>query len=81
MLLGAIVHREASLHGMEFIPSLDLHRGQRHRRAMTNVVEGDLLNAGQNIMKASIDEGAMGIDDIHSRVRRQLESLQLHRQG
>jgi hypothetical protein len=48
---------------------------------MTNAMEGDLLNMGQNIVEASIDEGAMGIDGIHSRVRRQLERLQLHRQG
>ena len=48
---------------------------------MTNVVEGDLLNVGQNIVEASIDEGAPGIDGIHGRIRRQLERLQLHCQG
>ena len=30
MLLGAIAQREASLHGVELVPSLDLRRGQRH---------------------------------------------------
>ena len=44
MLLGAIAHGETSLHGVELVPSLDLHRGQRHRRTMMNAVEGDLLN-------------------------------------
>ena len=81
MLLRAIAHWETSLHGVEIIPSLDLRRGQRHRCTMTNAVEGDLLNAGQNIMKASIDEGATGIDGIHSRIHHQLERLQLHCQG
>ena len=61
--------------------SLNLCRGQRHRRTMMNTVEGNLLNTGQNIMETSIDKGAAGIDGINRHVRRQLERLQLHRQG
>ena len=81
MLLGAITHREASLCGVELVPGLDLHRGQCHRRAMMDAMKGDLLDTGQNIMEAGVDKGAPGIDGIHSHVRRQLEGLQLHRQG
>ena len=81
MFLRAVTHWETSLHGAELVPSLDLRRSQCHCRTMTNAVEGDLLNAGQNIMKASIDEGATGIDGIHSRIHHQLERLQLHCQG
>ena len=81
MLLRAIAHWETSLHGMEFVPSLDLHHGQRHRRTMTNAMEGDLLNADRDILEMSIDRGTPGIDDVHGRVRRQLERLQLRCQG
>jgi len=70
MLLGAVAHWETSLHGVELVPSLDLRHGQRHRRTMRNAVEGDFLNAGQNIVEASIDEGTLGIDSIHDRVHR-----------
>ena len=79
MFLRDISHREASLHGMELVPGLDLHHGQRHRCAMTNAVKSDLLDVGQNIMEAGVDEGAPSVDSIHSRVRRQLKGLQLHR--
>ena len=81
MLLGAVAHREASLYGVELVPSLDLHHGQRHRRAMTNAVEGDFLNAGWNVVEANVDEGAPSVNGIRGRVRRQLEGLQLHCQG
>ena len=64
---------------MELMPGLNLHRGQRHRRAIANAMEGDLLNVSQNNVKASIDEGATGIDGIHSCVCHKLERLQLHR--
>ena len=30
MLLRAIAHRGAGLHGVELVPGLDLRRGQRH---------------------------------------------------
>ena len=66
---------------MELVPSLDLRRGQRHHRTMTNAVKRDLLNTGRNVIDASIDEGALGIDGIHGHIRRQLERLQLHCQG
>ena len=79
MLLGTITHREASLHGVEFVPGLDLCRGQRHRRAMTDAMECDLLNVGQNVVEASVDEGAPSIDGVRGHIRRQLEGLQLHR--
>ena len=48
---------------------------------MTNAMKGDLLDAGRDIMEAGIDEGAPSVDSIRGRVRRQLEVLQLHRQG
>ena len=69
MLLGAVAHREASLHGVELVPSLDLRRGQRHRCAMTDAMEGDLLNAGRNVVEASVDKGAPSIDGDPSHVR------------
>ena len=78
MLLGAIAHREASLHGMELVPCLDLRRGQRHRRAMMNAVEGNLLNMGRDVLETSVNEGTPSIDGVRGRVRRQLERLQLH---
>ena len=81
MFLRAVAHWEASLHGMELVSSLDLRRGQRHRRTMTNALKGDLLNAGQNVMEASINEGTPSVGGVHDHVRRQLERLQLHYQG
>ena len=81
MFLRTIAHWEASLHGVELIPSMDLRRGQCHRRTMTNGVKGDLLNVGRNVMEASINEGTPSVDSIHGRVRRHLERLQLHCQG
>ena len=81
MFLKAVAHWEASLHGVELVPSLDLRRGQHHHRTMTSAVKGNLLNVGQNIMEASINEGTPSIDGIRGRVRRQLERLQLHCQG
>ena len=81
MLLGAVAHWEASLHGVELIPSLDLPRGQCHRRAMTDAMKGDLLDVGQNVVEASVDEGAPSIDGVRGHIRRQLEGLQLHHQG
>ena len=70
MLLRAIAHQKAGLHGVELIPGLDLHRGQRHRCAMTNTVESDLLDTGQDIVEACIDKGALSINGIHGRVCR-----------
>ena len=79
MLLRAIAHREASLHGMEFVPGLDLRRGQHHRCAMTNIVERDLLDTGRDIVEVCVDKGALSINGIHGHVCRQLKGLQLHR--
>ena len=81
MLLGAVAHWETSLHGVELVPSLDLRRGQRHRRTMTNTVEGDLPHADQDVLETSVDRGTRGIDGIYGRVRRQLERFQLRCQG
>ena len=81
MFLRAVAHWEASLYGVELIPNLDLCRGQRHHCTMTNVVKGDLLNAGRNVVEMGIDEGAPSIDGIHGHIRHQLKGLQLHRQG
>ena len=55
---------------MELVPGLDLHRGQRHRCAMMNAMKGDLLNVGQDVMEAGVDEGGPGVDDHRSHVRR-----------
>ena len=81
MFIRAVAHWEANLHGVELVPSLDLCRGQRHRRTMTNAVKGDLLNVGRNVMEASINEGTPSVDGVRGCVRRQLERLQLHCQG
>ena len=81
MFFRAVARWETNLHGMEFVPGLNLCRGQRHRRTMTDTMEGDLLNAGWKVMETSICKGATGIDSVNSRVRCQLERLQLHRQG
>ena len=70
MLLRAVAHWETSLHGMELAPSLDLCHGQRHRRTMMNVVEGDLLNTDRDVLETSIDRGTPCIDGIRGRVRR-----------
>ena len=75
MLLKAVAHWETSLHGVELIPSLDLCRGQRHRRTMMNAVEGDLPNADRDILETSIDRGTPRIDGICGRIRCQLERL------
>ena len=72
MFFRAVARWETSLHGVEFVPSLNLCHGQRHRRTMTNTMEGDLLIAGRNIVETSIDKEATGIDGINSHVRRQL---------
>ena len=68
MLIRAIAHWKTSLHGVELVPSLDLCRGQRHRRTMTNAVEGDLPNVDQDVLEMSIDRGTSGIDGIYGRV-------------
>ena len=31
---------------------------------MTNTMKGDLLDVGQNIVEAGVDEGALGVDGI-----------------
>ena len=48
---------------------------------MTDAMKGNLLDAGQDVVEAGIDEGALSIDGIHGCIRRQLKGLQLHRQG
>ena len=48
---------------------------------MMNAMKGDLLDVGWNIMETGVDEGASGVGGRRSHVRRQLEGLQLHRQG
>ena len=81
MFLRAIAHWETSLHGVERVPDLDLHRGQRHQHAMTNTMEGDLLNVVRDVLEMSVDEGTPSIDGVYGHIRHQLERLQLHRQG
>ena len=81
MLLRAVAHWETSLYGVEFEPSLDLCRGQRHRRTMTNAMEGDLPNADRDVLETSIDGGTPDIDSVYGCVRRQLERFQLRCQG
>ena len=48
---------------------------------MTDAMKGDLLDVCRDVMEAGVDEGALGIDGHGSHVHRQLEGLQLHRQG
>ena len=81
MPLRAITSREANLHGIERVPSLDLRHGQRHRHTMTNTMEGDLLNVGQDVLETSINGRTPSIDGIRGRVLHQLERFELHRQG
>ena len=81
MHVKIIGHQEAWLHGAEVMPGLDLHRGQSHRRATVNAMEGDLLDAHRDVMQAVIEKRAPTIDGHHSRVCHQLEVLQLHHQG
>ena len=59
----------------EFIPSLNLYRDQRHRRTMTNTMEGDLPNTDQDVLETRVDRGTPCIDDVRGRIRRQLETL------
>ena len=55
---------------MELVPGLDLRRGQRHRCAMMNAVEGNLLNVGRDALETSIDEETPSIDSVRGHVRR-----------
>ena len=55
---------------MELIPGLDLRRGQRQRCATTDTMKGDLLDTGQDIVEAGIDEGASSVDGRRSHIRR-----------
>jgi len=48
---------------------------------MTDAMKGNLLDTGQDVVEAGIDEEAPSIYSIHGRVCRQLKGLQLHRQG
>ena len=48
---------------------------------MTNTVEDDLLNTSWDVLEMSVDGGTPSIDGVRSHVHRQLERLQLHRQG
>ena len=66
---------------MELVPSLDLSCGQCICRTVTNAVEGNLLNVGRDVLEMSVNEGTPSIDGVRGHVRRQLERLQLHRQG
>ena len=68
MFLRAIAHWETSLHGVELVPSLDLCRGQRHCRTMTNAVESDLPNVDQDVLEMSVDRGTPGIDGVYGRI-------------
>ena len=81
MSLRSIIGREANLHGMEIMPGLDLRRSQRHRRAVMNAVKGNLLDMDRDVLEASVNEGAPGIDGVRCCVRCQLKRLQLHRLG
>ena len=64
MFLRVIAYWETSLHGMEVVLSLDLRRGQHHRHTVTNVVEGNLLNTGRDVLEMSVDGGTSSIDGV-----------------
>ena len=81
MFLRAVAHWETSLHGMELVPNLDLRCGQRHRRTMTNTMEGDLPNADRDVLETRVDGGTLGIDSVYGRICRKLERFQLCCQG
>ena len=66
---------------MELVHGLNLHHSQRHRCAMTDAMEGDLLDMHRDIMQAVVEERASGVDGRRSHIHRQLEVLQLHHQG
>ena len=70
MLLRTIAYWEASFHGMELVPGLDLCRSQHHRRAMMNTMEGNLLNEGRDVLETSGDGGTLSIDGVCGSVRR-----------
>ena len=36
---------------------------------MTNAVEGNLLNMGQDVLEMSVNEGTPSIDGVYSRIR------------
>ena len=70
MLLGDVAHRETGLHGMELVLGLDLHHDQRHRWTMMDAMMGNLLDTGQDVVEAGIDEEALGVDGRRSHVHR-----------
>ena len=70
MHVGIIGHREARLHSVKVMPGLDLQYGQGHRCAAVNAMEGDFLDACQNIMQAVVEERALSVDGRRSHVRR-----------
>ena len=70
MQLEVVAHREASLHGAELVPGLDLRHGQGHQRDAANAMKGDLLDSHQDIVEAGVDEEDPGINGQRSRVRR-----------
>jgi len=45
---------------------------------MTDTMKGDLLDMGQDVVEAGVDEGALGVDGHRSHVHCQLEG---HHQG
>ena len=57
------------------MPDLDLRHGQGHRHATVNAMEGDLLDARQDVRLEVVEERALGVDSHRSHVRCQLEGL------
>ena len=80
-LLRAVAHWETCFHCVKLVPCSDLCHDQHHRRTMTNAMEGNLLNVARDVLETSGDGGTPHIDGVRGHVRRQLERLQLHRQG
>ena len=44
------------------MPSLDFRRGQGHRCATVNTMEGDFLDTRRNVVQEVVEERASGVD-------------------
>ena len=66
---------------IEVVPGLDLRRGQSHRYATMNAMEGNLLGVRQDVLQMVDEQRAQRVDGSRSCVRCQLEVFLLYHQG